>query len=102
MVKRKQPYPQAKTATRQPRGGGPGGDSALVRPTLAKIELAALEVRSDISVGDRVTIAGGGLYAGQEATVEAVHHGAIPAMIVRTDEGKTRRVRGIDLHRTGG
>jgi len=101
MAKRKQSYPQAKTATRQPRGTTLSGDTPMVRPTVAKIDLAALEARTDISVGDRVTIAGGGLYAGEQATVEAVNHGAIPTMMVRTDEGKARRVRGVDLRRIG-
>lgn len=97
MAKRKQTYPQAKTATRQPRFAAPSGDSMPVRPTVAKIELGALEARTDISVGDRVTIAGSGLHAGEQATVEAISHGLIPAMVVRTDDGKTRRVRGVDL-----
>ncbi len=100
MAKRKQSHPQHKTAPRPPRGAGPGGDP-FMRPTVAKIDLAALEARTDISVGDRVTIAGGGLYAGDRATVEAVQRGAIPAMVVRTDEGKTRRVRGVDLDLVG-
>ncbi len=97
MARRKQSYPPAKTATRQTRGAGLAGDPTYVRPTVAKIDPAALEVRTDISVGDRVTIAGGGLYSGEQATVEAISHGSIPAMVVRTDEGKTRRVRGVDL-----
>lgn len=97
MAKRKQSHPQHKTAPRPARSAGAGGGDPFMRPTVAKIDLAALEARTDISVGDRVTIAGGGLYAGEQATVEAVQRGAIPAMVVRTDEGKTRRVRGVDL-----
>ena len=98
MVKRKQSYPPPKTATRQPRAPF-GSDTPMVRPTVAKIDLAALEARTDISVGDRVVIAGAGLYSGEQATVEAISQGAIPAMVVRTDEGKSRRVRGVDLQR---
>ena len=70
MVKRKQTYPQAKTATRQPRGPILNGDQPMVRPTVAKIDLSALEARTDFTVGDRVTIAGGGLHSGEPATVD--------------------------------
>lgn len=101
MARRKQTYPPAKTATRQPRGTVLNGDAMPARPTVAKIDLAALEARTDLAVGDRVTITGTGLYSGEQATVEALNHGAIPTITVRTDEGKTRRVRGVDLRRVG-
>ena len=42
-------------------------------------------------------IAGTGLYAGEEATIERLVAGVIPAATVRTDGGGTRRVRTIDL-----
>jgi hypothetical protein len=40
-----------------------------------------------------------GLYAGEMATVESVVGGVIPAAVIRTDAGRTRRVRAIDLMR---
>jgi hypothetical protein len=101
LVKRKQNYSPAKSHTRKARGPGLIGAPADLRPTLARIDVTALEGRKDIAVGDRVLIAGGGLHAGEEATVESVAHGVIPAMVVRTDGGKTRRVRAVDLNRIG-
>jgi hypothetical protein len=102
LVKRKQSFPQAKTNTRKPRGAGlVGAVAEMVRPTVARIDLTALEGRTDIVVGDRVLIAGGGLHSGEEATVESISRGLIPAMVVRTDGGKTRRVRIVDLSPLG-
>jgi hypothetical protein len=99
MRKRKVNYPVARTATRQPRTLGLPGDPAYVRPTVAEINLNALTGRDDISIGDRVRIGGGGLYAGEFAVVDSIVGGLIPAAMVRTDAGKTRRVRSIDLER---
>ena len=101
MVKRKQNHSPTRTGNRKPRGAGLFGATADVRPTLARIDVTALEGREDIAVGDRVRIAGGGLHAGEEATVESVNHGVIPAMVVRTDGGKARLVRAVDLDRIG-
>jgi hypothetical protein len=50
-----------------------------------------------LSVGDRVRIAGGGLYAGEAAVIEKLTSGVIPAALVRTEAGRTRQVRTIDL-----
>jgi hypothetical protein len=72
-----------------------------VRSTVANINLAALDTRDDLSVGDRVKIGGGGLYAGEVAVVEAMIAGVIPAFMVRTEAGKTRRVRAVDIERLG-
>jgi hypothetical protein len=99
MRKRKVTYPVARTATRQPRNAGLPGDPGYVRSTVATINLAALDVRDDLVVGGRVKIGGGGLYAGELAVVEAILSGIIPAAMVRTDAGKTRRVRAVDLER---
>ena len=99
MRKRKVTYPVARTATRQPRSNGLSGDPAYVRSTVATINLAALDVRDDLVVGGRVKIGGNGLYAGELAVVEAILSGIIPAAMVRTDAGKTRRVRAVDLER---
>ena len=50
-----------------------------------------------MSVGDRVRISGGGLYAGEVAVIEKLTSGVIPAALVRTEAGRTRQVRTIDL-----
>jgi hypothetical protein len=70
-----------------------------VRTTVATINLAALEIRNDLSVGNRVRIGGEGLYSGESAVVESLVVGVIPAAMVRTEAGKTRRVRTVDLER---
>jgi hypothetical protein len=97
--KRKVTYPPAKTATRQPRGTGPASDTPYVRSTVAEINVNALNGRDDLAVGDRVRIGGGGLYSGENAVIESLVSGLIPAAMVRTEAGKTRRVRAIDLER---
>lgn len=99
MRKRKVTYPVARTATKQPRSAGLPGDPGYVRSTVATINLAALDVRDDLAVGHRVRIGGGGLYAGEIAIVETILSGIIPAAMVRTEAGKTRRVRAVDLER---
>lgn len=52
--------------------------------------------RADIVKGARVRI-GSGLYQGEIAIVESVIGGVIPAAVVRTEAGRTRRARTIDL-----
>jgi len=99
MRKRKVTYPVARTATKQPRNAGLPGDANYVRSTVATINLSALDVRDDLKVGHRVKIGGGGLYAGEFALVESLLSGIIPAAMVRTEAGKTRRVRTVDLER---
>ena len=92
--KRKVTYPPPRTATRQPRFAGDPP-----RPTLAAIDLTALEIRDDLKVGDRVRIQGSGLYAGEIAVIESLVMGVIPAAVVRTLAGHTRRARAVDLER---
>jgi hypothetical protein len=99
MRKRKVSYPPPKTATRKARTVGLPGDPGYVRSTVAEIDLRALEGRADVAVGDRVRIGGDGLYAGETAVVESVLSGLIPAATVRTEAGKVRRVRAVDLQR---
>lgn len=60
------------------------------------IDLSALAGRGQLKPGDRVRISAG-LYAGETATVESVSGGVIPAVLVRTEAGMTRRARTIDL-----
>ena len=68
-----------------------------VRPTVASINLAASTGRAGLKVGDRVRINGSGLYSGELATIEKLTTGAIPSAVVRTEAGRTRQVRTIDL-----
>jgi len=101
--KRRTVYPPPRNATRPPRPGEPGGPGGppigepYVRPTVASINLAASAGRSGLTVGDRVRINGTGLYSGDLATIEKLTSGPIPSAVVRTDAGRTRQVRTIDL-----
>jgi hypothetical protein len=44
-----------------------------------------------------VRINGTGLYSGELATIEKLTTGPIPSAVVRTEAGRTRQVRTIDL-----
>ena len=68
-----------------------------MRPTVASINLSASTGRAGLKLGDRVRINGTGLYSGELATIEKLTTGAIPSAVVRTDAGRTRQVRTIDL-----
>ena len=94
--KRRTVYPPAKTATKQAPAVG-AAPEPYVRPTVATIDLTASSGRAGLSVGDRVRIAGGGLYAGEAATIEKLVAGVIPSAVVRTEAGRSRQVRTIDL-----
>lgn len=94
--KRKTVYPPARTDTRQPPQVGTGPEP-FPRPTVASIDLSASRGRAGLSVGDRVRITGAGLYSGEAAVIERIASGVIPAAMVRTEAGKTRQVRTIDL-----
>jgi hypothetical protein len=98
--KRRVTYPKPRTAT-APRPAF-GGESSPGRPTLVSIDLAAQAGRGGLAVGDRVRILGTGLYAGETAAIEGFANGAVPAALVRTEAGRTRRVRTIDLEPIGG
>jgi hypothetical protein len=67
------------------------------RASLATINTTAGVGRSGITLGSRVTIQGGGLFAGETAVVEKLVGGVIPSALVRTEAGRTRQVRTIDL-----
>lgn len=97
MRKRKVNYPPAKTANRPAPATGLPTDAPYVRPTVATIDLTASKGRAGLSVGGRVRIAGTGLYAGEIAVIEKLTSGVIPSAVVRTEAGKTRQVRTIDL-----
>jgi hypothetical protein len=68
-----------------------------VRPTVAVIDLNASKGRAGLTVGARVRIVGSGLYSGEVAVIERLTSGVIPSAVVRTEAGKTRQVRTIDL-----
>ena len=96
MRRKKVFYPKSR-----PGAPGPGQTAADARAAAAaersvSINLAAITGRSDIRQGARVRIKSG-LYEGELATVESVVGGVIPAAVVRTDAGRTRRVRTIDV-----
>jgi hypothetical protein len=63
---------------------------------VATINLGAMTGRAGVAQGSRVRIESG-LYAGEFAIVESVVGGVIPAAVVRTESGASRRVRTIDL-----
>jgi hypothetical protein len=91
--KRKVVYPPSRSS----KGPAPVYVPPVTPPTVAKINLQAGLGRGEIAVGMRVTILGTGLYAGETAVVESLAGGVIPAASVRTEAGRTRRVRTIDL-----
>jgi hypothetical protein len=61
------------------------------------IDLKAGAGREGIKIGSKVRIIGTGLYSGEAAVVESLPGGVIPSALVRTEAGRTRRVRTIDL-----
>jgi hypothetical protein len=95
--KRKVTYPVAKTATRSAPPVGAGAEPRFDRPTVATIDLEAAAGRPGMAVGKRVRIEGTGLYSGELAVIERLSGGVVPAAHVRTEGGKTRQVRTIDL-----
>jgi hypothetical protein len=97
MRKRKVTYPQAKTANRPAPATGLPTDPPYIRPTVATIDLTAGKGRAGLTVGGRVRISGTGLFSGEIATIEKLVTGVIPQAVVRTEAGKTRQVRTIDL-----
>jgi hypothetical protein len=97
-VKRKKVfYPKVRPGAPAP-AGTPGADAraAAAAARTVTINLDAMRGGSGVRQGDRVVIRSG-LYAGELATVVSVVGGVIPAAVIRTDAGRTRRVRAIDL-----
>jgi len=100
--KRKTTYPPPRNAAPRPprpgEPGGPGSDTPYQRPTVASINLSAGAGRAGLKVGDTVRIVGSGLYSGELATIDRLSvGGVIPSAVVRTEAGRTRQVRTIDL-----
>jgi len=102
LKRRKVTYPVARTHTKGAPRAGSGPEVAMVRPNLVAIDVTAGAGRKDLKVGARVRIHGTGLYTGEEATIERLVAGVIPAATVRTHAGRTRRVRTIDLEPIAG
>lgn len=94
--KRKTTYPPARTDTKPAQRPG-AGPEPYVRPTVATIDPTATVGKAGFSVGDRVRISGAGLYAGEAAIIEKLTSGVIPGALVRTEAGRTRQVRTVDL-----
>ena len=101
MARRKVTYPPPKTANRPAPPTGLPDDAPYVRPTVAIIDTTAGKGRAGLTVGGRVRITGTGLYAGETAVIERLSNGVIPSAVVRTEAGKTRQVRTIDLEPVG-
>lgn len=95
--KRKQTYPPPRNAPAPRPRYGAGPEGVVQRPTVASIDLSATAGRNGLGVGDRVRIVGAGLYAGEAAVIEKLSGGVIPSALVRTEAGRTRQVRTIDL-----
>ena len=96
MRRRKQVYPPAKTATKGQAAPLPGAIDPRNPPgRTVTINLAAGAGRA-IRVGDKVRIQSG-LFAGEAAVVESEASGVISSVMVRTEAGRTRRARTIDL-----
>jgi len=93
--KRKVTYPPPRNKKQPP--AAPTPETTFVRPTVVSINLTAGAGQLGFAVGDRVRIVGTGLYNGETAVIESLAGGAIPSAVVRTEAGKTRRVRTIDL-----
>ena len=91
--KRRPTYPPPRSS----KGPAPVYVPPVTPPTVAVINRQAGTGKAGIEVGMRVTILGTGLYAGETADVESIAGGVIPAANVRTEAGRTRRVRTIDL-----
>jgi hypothetical protein len=96
--KRKVTYPPPKTATSSRGAANAGADAraAAAAERAVTINLQAMTGRADIQPGSRVRITSG-LFAGEIAVVESLVGGVIPAALVRTEAGKTRRARTVDL-----
>jgi len=92
--RKKVTYPPPKTATK----GGSAAPIADLRNQgrAVTIDPLAMMGRGELRIGDKVRIQSG-LYSGEIATVESVVGGVIPAALVRTEAGRTRRTRTIDL-----
>ena len=93
MTRKKRPYIPPRPA---PTPAAPGDTPNPQMNRAVSINLQATTGRADIHAGLRVRVAGG-LYEGEVGTVESMVGGVIPAAVVRTEAGKVRRIRTVDL-----
>ena len=96
--KRKVTYPAPRNKKQPPPTVGVE-PATFVRPSVVAIDLTAGAGQTGFGIGDRVRIVGSGLYNGEAAVIESLPGGVIPSAMVRTEGGRTRRVRTIDLER---
>jgi hypothetical protein len=102
MRRRKVTYPKPKTSTAgAAQAAAADARAAAAASRTVSIDLDAMGAQSSLGHGSRVQIVSG-LYTGELATVESAVGGVIPAVVVRTDAGRTRRVRAIDLIEVSG
>jgi len=95
--KRKVTYPTPRNKKAPPPSDTP--EPTYIRPTVVAIDMRAAAGGAALAIGDKVRIIGSGLYNGEAAVVESLPGGVIPSALVRTEAGRTRRVRTIDLER---
>ena len=93
--KRKVSYPTPTTSRRPPADASGAADRG--RRAAVVIEPEAGRGQAGLAIGDRVRIAGTGLYAGEIAVIQRFAGSAIPAAVVTTESGSSRQVRTIDL-----
>ena len=95
--KKKVNYSTAGSGKKRATPGAPATENVYVPTTVVAIDVNASTGRDGLKLGDRVRIVGTGLYSGEEAIIEKFVGTAIPAALVRTEAGRTRQVRTIDL-----
>ena len=93
--KRRVVYPVKRTPPKGPAVAP--GETPVVRSSVVTIDLSAQRGRDGLAVGQRVRILGTGLYAGEIAVIEKIGGSVVPAATVRTEAGRSRQVRTIDL-----
>ena len=95
-MRRKRVFPPSRSAVPGVASAGADARAAAAAARTVSINLDAMTGQSKVVQGGRVQIVSG-LYAGEIAVVESVVGGVIPAAMVRTEAGRTRRVRAVDL-----
>jgi hypothetical protein len=95
--KKKVNYGNAGSGKKKVLPGAAAPETVYVPTTVVAIDLNASTGREGLKLGERVRIVGTGLYSGEEAIIEKFVGTAIPAALVRTEAGRTRQVRTIDL-----
>ena len=93
--KRKVTYPVARTS-KHPAPADAGPNPNYVRTSTA-IDTTACAGRTGLAIGGRVRIIGTGLYSGEAAVIVRFAGNVIPSALVKTEAGRTRQVRTIDL-----